>query len=183
MSLDAGIRFFALLGLIAGAGAILLLVAAVAAPARAALRVLSDAAVWLAWLVAAVAMTGSLWFSESQHLVPCKLCWYQRISMFSLVAVLLVGALRRDAAVRWYATPLACLGIGISTYHYLIEWNPQWEGTSCDIVAPCSTPYFREFGFVSLAFMALCGFAAILALLLLVPRPVLPHRNPGVTPQ
>ena len=94
----------------------------------------------------------------------------------------ILGALRRDAAVRSYAAPLAGIGIVISTYHYLIEWNPQWEGTSCDIVAPCSTPYFREFDFVSLAFMALCGFATILALLLLVPAPRR-RRDADVTPQ
>jgi disulfide bond formation protein DsbB len=82
--------------------------------------------------------------------------------------------LRRDLTVRWYAVPLAGIGAAISTYHYLLEWNPQWEGTSCDISAPCSTPYFREFDFVSLAFMALCGFAAILALLLTI-RPAQRH--------
>jgi disulfide bond formation protein DsbB len=183
MSLDTGIRFFSLLAMFAGVGAILLLLATIVAPARELLALLTDAAVWLAWLVAAVAMTGSLWFSENQDLVPCKLCWYQRIAMFSLVAVLLVGALRRDAGVRWYAAPLAGIGIVISTYHYLIEWNPQWEGTSCDIAAPCSTPYFREFGFVSLAFMALCGFAAILALLLVVPRPSTCRRDPDAAEQ
>ena len=169
MSFDTGVRFFSLLALAAGCGAIALLVVSVVRPARGLAGALSDAAVWLAWLVAAVAMAGSLWFSESQELVPCELCWYQRIAMFSLAVVLLVGALRRDLAVRWYAAPLAGIGIVISIYHYLIEWNPQWEATSCEITAPCSTPYFREFDFVSLAFMALCGFAAILALLLFVP--------------
>jgi disulfide bond formation protein DsbB len=170
MSFDAGVRFFSLLALFAGSGAVVLLVPTNVPPARVLLDAQTDAPESLAWIVAAVAMTGSLWFSESQNLVPCKLCWYQRIAMYSLVVVLLVGAIRRDAAVRWYAAPLAGIGIVISTYHYLIEWNPQWEGTSCDVVAPCSTPYFREFGFVSLSLMALCGFAAILALLLVPPR-------------
>jgi disulfide bond formation protein DsbB len=169
VSFDAGVRFFSLLALVAGAGALLLVLVRLVPPARVALDAVRDAALWLAFSVAAVAMAGSLWFSESQNLVPCKLCWYQRIAMFSLAVILLVGAIRRDLAVRWYAVPLAGIGIVISTYHYLLEWNPQWEGTSCDIAAPCSTPYFREFDFVSLALMALCGFAAILALLLTVP--------------
>jgi disulfide bond formation protein DsbB len=91
--------------------------------------------------------------------------------MYSLAVILLVGALRRDRSVRWYAAPLAAIGAVISTYHYLIEWHPEWEGTSCDADLPCSAVYFREYGFVSLSFMALCGFSAILALLLLVPQP------------
>ena len=169
MSFDACVRFFSLLALVAGSGAVILLVLRIVPPARAVLDAMREAAVWLAWLVAGVATVGSLWFSESQGLVPCRLCWYQRIAMFSLAVILLVGALRRDPAVRWYAVPLAGIGLVISTYHYLLEWNPQWEGTSCDIAAPCSTPYFREFDVVSLSFMALCGFAAILALLMFVP--------------
>lgn len=175
MSFDAGVRFFSLLALVAGSGSVILLVLRLVPPARAVLDAMCDAAVWLAWLVAGVAMAGSLWFSESQNLVPCTLCWYQRIAMFSLAVILLVGALRRDPAVRWYAVPLAAIGLAISTYHYLLEWNPQWEGTSCDIAAPCSTPYFREFDFISLSLMALCGFAAILALLLLL---LVPSRRP-----
>jgi disulfide bond formation protein DsbB len=169
VSFDAGVRFFSLLALTAGAGAVLLVLARLVPPGRAVVDAMRDASVWLASLVAAVAMAGSLWFSEGQDLVPCTLCWYQRIAMFSLAVILLVGALRRDHGVRWYAVPVAAIGLVISAYHYLLEWNPQWEGTSCDITAPCSTPYFREFEFVSLAFMALCGFAAILALLLAVP--------------
>ncbi|HEX7310349.1 MAG TPA: disulfide bond formation protein B, partial [Gaiellaceae bacterium] len=33
---------------------------------------------WLAFVVAAVATAGSLFFSEIAHFVPCELCWYQR---------------------------------------------------------------------------------------------------------
>ena len=68
---------------------------------------------------------------------------------------------------------MAGIGILISLYHYLVEWNPQLEAGSCSLTAPCSAVYFREFGFVSLSFMAMCGFAAVLALLLLPPKETL----------
>jgi hypothetical protein len=61
-------------------------------------------------------------------------------------------------------------GLLIAAYHYIIEWFPQLETGSCDAFAPCSTPYFREFGFVTLSFMAGCGFIAVLTLLLLLPE-------------
>jgi disulfide bond formation protein DsbB len=120
---------------------------------------------WLAWLVAATATAGSLYFSEVAHYVPCRLCWYQRICMYPMSVILLIGALRRDRAVRWYALPLACVGLVISAYHYLIEWYPSLEATSCDPLAPCTLVWFRRFGFVSLPFAAGCGFLAIIALL------------------
>ncbi len=40
---------------------------------------------YAAWIVALVAMAGSLFFSEVMELPPCVLCWYQRIAMYPLV--------------------------------------------------------------------------------------------------
>ena len=54
----------------------------------------------------------------------------------------------------------------MSIYHYLVEWHPRLEGDACDPTNPCSLVWFREFGFVTLPLMALCGFVAIIALLL-----------------
>lgn len=170
MSLSAAQRFFSLLALIAGSGAVGIVALCLTPSGRAVLARLADSALWLAWLVAATATAGSLYFSEVQNFTPCRYCWFQRIAMYPLAVIVLVAALRRDQAARWYAVPLAAIGAAISSYHYLIEWHPQLESGACDPVVPCSVPWFREFGFVSLAFMALCGFAAVLALLLLVPR-------------
>jgi disulfide bond formation protein DsbB len=83
-----------------------------------------------------------------------------------LSVVLLVAALRHDRLVRWYAIPLATIGALVSTYHYVIEWRPSLEGGACGVGPDsCTTIWFREFGFVTLALMALCGFVAIIALL------------------
>ncbi len=88
--------------------------------------------------------------------------------MYPLAVILLVAALRRDRGVVWYAGPVAVIGACVSIYHYLIEWNPDLEvGNACAATGPsCSDTWFREFGFVTLSFMALCGFTAIIALTL-----------------
>lgn len=65
--------------------------------------------------------------------------------------------------------PIAAVGALVSIYHYLIEWNPSLE-TVCDPFNPCSLIWFRRFGFVTLPFMALCGFAAVIGLTLLAAR-------------
>jgi disulfide bond formation protein DsbB len=131
---------------------------------------LDDAALWLAFLVAAGATAGSLYFSEVANYVPCRLCWFQRICMYPLSAVLLIAAIRRDRSVRWYALPLAGVGVVLSSYHYAIEWRPSLERGACGIgPESCTTIWFREFGFVTLPFMALCGFVAIIALLVTLP--------------
>ena len=172
MSLAAAERFFALLAIVALAGAVGVVAALLVPVLRGPLGHLHAAALWLAWLVAATATVGSLYFSEAQGFEPCKLCWFQRVAMYSLAVVLLVGAIRRDHAVRWYAVPLAAIGLVIAIYHRLIEWRPEWEGSgTCSALVPCNTPYFTVFEVFTLSAMAACGFAAILALLLLVPAP------------
>ena len=171
MSTETAQLFFALLTVAAGLGAITLVVLRVAAAAGSdgAWRLgsaISDAGVWLALLVAAGATLGSLYFSEIADFVPCRLCWFQRIAMYPLTVVLLVGAIRKDAAVRWYAGPLALIGAAISSWHTLIEWRPQLDNGQCELTGPsCTYVWFREFGFISLATMALTGFLTILILL------------------
>lgn len=124
-----------------------------------------------AFVVAALAMAGSLYFSEIAHFEPCRLCWYQRIAMYPLVIILGVAAVRGDVGVRRYAVPLAAIGAVISTYHYALEWFPSLDAGVCSATTPCSVVWFRELGFVSLPYLALSAFGLIMALLWLARGP------------
>lgn len=126
---------------------------------------LSETSLWLAWVVPAGAMVGSLYMSEVANYVPCTLCWYQRIPMYSLAVILVIAAIRRDLSVRWYALPLAAIGFVISVYHYFVEWFPQIETNVCSLTIPCSNVWFREFGFISLPLMAASAFTFVIAVL------------------
>ena len=64
----------------------------------------------LAWLIAAVTMLGSLYYSRIQHYIPCELCWYQRICIYPFAVILGIAAWRRDAGVRVYAVPVLAIG-------------------------------------------------------------------------
>ena len=94
---------------------------------------LGGPALWLAWLVAVVATVGSLIYSEVIHFEPCRLCWYQRIAMYPMAIILLVGAIRREAVVKFYALPLAVVGLGISVWHYLIQTFPNLSSGACRV--------------------------------------------------
>ena len=158
--------FSALLATLAALGALVVFIAVfLGARGDVLLAGIREVAHWLTFSVAAAAMIGSLYFSEVAEFVPCKLCWYQRIAMYSLAVILLVAAVKRDHGVTKYALPLAVIGAGISTYHYLLEWFPSIETDVCSIDVPCTTIWFREFGFATLSFMALSGFLLIIALM------------------
>jgi disulfide bond formation protein DsbB len=168
--------FTSILALVALAGAVLLVIARLLAPrvplAATAGAAVADAAPWLAFLVAGTAMAGSLYFSEVADYVPCKLCWYQRIAMYPLAVILLIAAIRRDRSARWYVVPICIAGAAVSSYHYLLEWKPSLEGGACSAVGPaCADIWFRELGFVTLAFMALAGFFSIIVLSLVTFPP------------
>jgi disulfide bond formation protein DsbB len=128
-------------------------------------ELLDRTATWLAWIVALVATVGSLIYSEVVHFIPCRLCWFQRIAMYPLSVILLVGAIRREALVRYYALPLSLVGFLISVWHYLIQAFPSLEGGACDSANPCSSRYVETFGFISIPFMAGAGFILISVLL------------------
>jgi disulfide bond formation protein DsbB len=141
----------------------------------------------LAWLVAAVATGGSLWFSEVAGFEPCRLCWIQRACMYPLTMILAVAALaRRPAAIAVatrpssapsrapslraaHASGLAMVpaGIGalVAIYHVLIERFPSLESGTCDPRVPCTVVWFERLGFITLPYMALSGFVLILTLL------------------
>jgi disulfide bond formation protein DsbB len=153
----------AVAAVVAGSGSLILLLA-VGAPGAYGLRSLVlGSGRWMAFAVAALATLGSLYYSEIAHFTPCEMCWFQRIAMYPLAVVLLVAALTRDERGWRYAVPLAALGLLASVYHYQLEMFPEQQ-TFCTSGVPCSVRLVNEFGFVSLAFMAGCGFVAILAL-------------------
>lgn len=166
MSLSAAERFFSLLALLAGVIAVLVVLLRVIPAGRPTLAHFAPMSRWLAFAIAGTAMAGSLYFSEVQSFEPCKLCWYQRIAMFSSAIVLLVAAVRNDRNARWYVVPLSGIGLAVSIYHYLLEWFPDLESGACSVTVPCTAIWYREFGFVTLSFSAMCGFAAIVALML-----------------
>lgn len=124
-----------------------------------------------AFVVAGLAMGGSLYFSEVAHFEPCKLCWYQRIAMYPLVLVLGIAARHGDVGVRRYAAPLAVIGVVISTYHYLLEWFPSLDSGVCSATTPCTVIWFRQIGFVTMPYLALSAFLLILAMLAIARAP------------
>ncbi|MFN8109324.1 MAG: disulfide oxidoreductase [Thermoleophilia bacterium] len=176
---DTLIATLAALGVLAQIGIGVLVVAAVAwrvspaartalGPARESLRA---GGVWLAWVVALTATVGSLYFSEGAGFIPCRLCWFQRICMYPLVAVLLVGALLRDRRAIWYALPLPVIGAVISIYHIYIENHPEAELSGCKVGGTsCATKWINEFGYMTIPTLALSAFVLIGLLLTLGRR-------------
>lgn len=117
---------------------------------------------YFAWIVALVATLGSLFFSEVLEYPPCTLCWYQRLCMYPLVLIFLVGIIYKDKSVLRYATPFVSLGLFFSVYHNLIHYEiiPE-EASPCVMGIPCSTKFIEWFGFITIPMLSFFAFALI----------------------
>ena len=120
----------------------------------------------LAFVVALVATLGSLYFSEIAGFVPCTLCWYQRILMYPLTVITLVGFIKQDEYLPNYVLPLAILGLIVSGYHYLVQLGAFGHPAACAIGIPCNLRYVNYFGFVTIPLLALTAFTLITAVML-----------------
>ena len=124
---------------------------------------------WLAFVVAAIATAGSLFFSEIAGYIPCELCWYQRICMYPLSILTLFAALTEDHRIARYLLPFPVIGAAVSTYHLFVENGVFEQAQACLVSAPggCATKWINEFGYVTIPTLALTGFALVFAFLLL----------------
>jgi disulfide bond formation protein DsbB len=127
--------------------------------------------IFTCWLIAASATLGSLFFSEVMGLKPCILCWYQRIFMYPLVVVFLVGLFQLDRSVFHYALPIAMIGWCFAVYHYLV-----YSGYIPENLQPCSKEVscveidLELLGFITIPMMSILAYTAIILLLFIFRR-------------
>jgi disulfide bond formation protein DsbB len=126
---------------------------------------------WAAFVVAALATGGSLFYSEVARYVPCELCWYQRLLMYPLSIFLLLMAIwGADRAAR-YIIALPIVGAGVSIYHMLIGYGAISEPKACSAVIPggCGINWIagRDFGYLLIPTLALTAFLLLIGFLVL----------------
>ena len=100
--------------------------------------------VFLAWLVALTATLGALFLGEVMGVLPCVLCWYQRIAMFPLVIILAVGLMPFDDRC--------------------VDLVPCGEGASCTDVKAVL------FGFVPVPLLSIAAFSLVVVILSIVKK-------------
>ena len=129
----------------------------------------------LAWLLALTATAAALFLGEVMGMTPCVLCWYQRIAMFPLVAVLGIACYSADRRGAVYALPLALAGIALAAYHTLLvagliprAWIPCGPGVSC------ANQNLEILNAIQIPWLSLAAFVAIASLLIVYLRKTRP---------
>lgn len=128
-------------------------------------------ALYLAFIISLLAMSGSLYFSEILKLPPCILCWYQRILMYPLVLIIAIGIIRKDEKLYNYVLPFSILGMIVAFYHYLLYIKVVPESFSpCTVGVSCITPQIDWLGFINIPLMSFLAFTAITAIMVLCQK-------------
>ncbi len=125
----------------------------------------------LAFLVALGALLSSLYYSNVVGLIPCELCWYQRLFFYPQVIVLCIALLNKDFRVQKYTyyiiLTLSVIGALIAGYHYYGQiFDPST--LPCGITQAeslCAQIPFKTFGYITIPMMSLIGFLAQIALM------------------
>lgn len=124
-----------------------------------------------AWIIASIATAGSLFFSIVMEFVPCTLCWYQRIAMYPLAIIFLIGFYYEDDKSFLYGLPFVAIGWPIALYQNLLQWGIIPESASpCVSGVPCSEKWVNWLGFLSIPMMSFIAFTIIGFILILNKR-------------
>lgn len=127
--------------------------------------------VFSCWIIALMATLGSLFFSEVMRFPPCMLCWYQRITMYPLVLIFLVGSFQPPRATLFFSAPLVLVGWLIALYHNLLHYGIVPESASpCREGVSCATVYINWLGLLTIPLMSFLAFSVLVVLLTLLKK-------------
>ena len=119
---------------------------------------------YLAWIQALAATVISLYISEILKFTPCVLCWYQRILMYPLVIIILVGIINKDKKAHRYILPFSIAGTLLALYQWLLQMGVIPDSIApCALGISCTTKYISFFNFITIPFLSFLAFAFITA--------------------
>jgi disulfide bond formation protein DsbB len=125
---------------------------------------------WGAFVVAAIATGGSLFYSQIAGFIPCEFCWFQRMMMYPLSILTLLIAVRGDNRAARYLLPLPVVGAGTSIYHMLLEQHVIKEPGACTLTGGgCTANWIalHSFGYLTIPTLALTAFLLLIGFLVL----------------
>lgn len=127
---------------------------------------LGKSAFTLGFLVALSATLASLVYSEVFHLIPCELCWWQRVLMFPQVVILGFASVWENKHSAFYGLVFSMAGFLTGVYQIMLQ-STKVESIFC---APgtvdCSEVLFSVAGYVTLPVMSATAFGLIALLMI-----------------
>lgn len=128
------------------------------------LKKISKHMLLLGFLVSLTGTVISLYYSDYLGILPCGLCWLQRVFLYSQVFLFGLALKRGDNNIFGYSLLLSTVGIIIALYHHYLQMGYS-ELIPCPAIAStvnCDKPTFVEFGFVTFPLMGVVLFSILI---------------------
>lgn len=123
----------------------------------------------LGFIISLMATFFVLVYSEVVGFLPCYLCWYQRIFIFSMPFLFGVAIWSKDRKVVKYVLPLLLVGFAISVYQNInYYFTPDAYNLPCEASGvSCYQQFVSVFGgYISIPMLALTTFVALITVVL-----------------
>ncbi len=122
--------------------------------------------------VALLLSTGSVFmtllYSEYFGIMPCGLCWLERVALYPQVALIAGAIYFKDSMMPKHGIILSVFGLIISLYHHYIQMGGS-EFVKCPTSGvDCAKRFLFEFDFVTFPLLAAILFAFLIVLYLYI---------------
>jgi disulfide bond formation protein DsbB len=125
----------------------------------------------LIFLATLVSTFLTLIYSEYFGVIPCGLCWLQRVFLYPQVIMVFVAWIKRDYGVSCYSIPLSVAGLVVALYQHALQM-----GMSSPLPCPasgeadCAKRIVFELGYITFPLMAASFFAFLIVYMLILRR-------------
>ena len=125
----------------------------------------------MVFIVSFVSLIGSIYYSNVVGLVPCDLCWYQRILMYPLLFLSTTSIIFSTKLSKRFIAALTVPGMFLALYHYLLQkFGLGAQFVTCSNGVSCQTIDVEFFGFITLPLLSFVAFLTINVVLLSATR-------------
>lgn len=117
-------------------------------------------------------ITLSLFYSEILGVLPCGLCWLQRIFLFPQAVLFALALWKRDKSIADYIIALSIFGAAVGLYQHYIQMGGS-DILPCPATAAtadCAQRFLFEFGYITFPLASFTVFAFLLIVMLFVRR-------------
>jgi len=122
----------------------------------------------IGFVVSAVALGMTVYYSGVLGVTPCPLCYWQRIFLYPQVVLFLVALWKRDLSIADYSIALSIIGGAIALYQHALQILPG-SGLPCPASgSSCSQRILFEFGYMTYPLMAFSLFVFLIVVMLIV---------------
>lgn len=120
-----------------------------------------------ALILSLLSIGGSLYFSEVVGLIPCVLCWYQRICIYPMPILITVAILKPEYNIIYNLRILSFMGLLFAGYQYFIQFF-HTKSQFCHIGISCSDIQIVFFRFITLPLLSFISFIIIFLLCFMI---------------